>query len=360
MNSGFPGMFPGVPAVLLALLLGLGATAGCTRGEEPDRRAGDTRTTSLPVAPDAARVQDQYQRVIRQVLPSVVQIETDDGEGSGVVYDTAGHIVTNAHVVAGSRRIEVTPAGGGSALPGEVVGSFIPDDLAVVKVDGGGLPPAAFGDSAKARVGQIVLALGNPLGLSGSVTQGIVSATGRSVTTAAGGDFPGSTIADALQTSAAINPGNSGGALVTLNGQVIGVPTAAARSPQGGAAPGIGFATPSNTVKRIVPQLIRHGRVTDSGRAALGVTVRTVVDLRTGEPAGVGVVSVTRGGGAERGGIEPGDVIVAVNGVSTPTQDALSQVLAGLKPGDVAKVTVRSDGGEERTVEVTLGELPSD
>ncbi|TNY34860.1 S1C family serine protease [Thermomonospora catenispora] len=350
--------FHGAPAAVLALSLGLGAAAGCTQHEDPGGRAGASRATTLSVAQDAARVQEQYQRVIRQVLPSVVQIGTDDGEGSGVVYDAAGHIVTNAHVVAGSRRVEVTPADGGPARPGTVVGAFVPDDLAVVKVDGGGLPPAAFGDSAKVQVGQIVLALGNPLGLSGSVTQGIVSATGRSVTTAAEGDFPGSTIADALQTSAAINPGNSGGALVTLDGRVIGIPTAAARGPEGGAAPGIGFATPSDTVKRIVPQLIRSGRVTDSGRAALGVTVRTVVDLRTGEPAGVGVVSVERGGGAERGGVGPGDVITAVNGVPTPTQAALSQVLAGLKPGDVAKVTVRSGGGEERTVEVALGELP--
>ncbi|MBA9006743.1 S1C family serine protease [Thermomonospora cellulosilytica] len=345
----------------LTVLLGLGAAAGCTREERPATRAGGAATTSLAPAQGAAQLEQQYERVIRTVLPSVVQIDTGTGEGSGVVYDTAGHIVTNAHVVAGAEQVRVVPASGGRPIPGTVVGAFAADDLAVVRVNGGNLPPAAFGDSTKVRVGQIVLAMGNPLGLSGSVTQGIVSATGRSVTTGREGDFPGSTIADAIQTSAAINPGNSGGALVTLSGQVIGIPTAAAGNPQGGAAPGIGFATPSATVKRIVPQLVRQGRVTDSGRAALGVTVRTVVDLRTGEPVGVGVVSVSRGGGAERAGVRPGDVIVRVNDVPTPTQAALSQVLAGLDPGNVARVVLLPGGsGEERTVDVTLGELPGD
>jgi putative serine protease PepD len=155
------------------------------------------------------------------------------------------------------------------------VGAFQADDLAVLKVNGGNLKPAAWGDSSKAEVGQIVLAMGNPLGLAGSVTNGIVSALHRTVSTKGEGAFQGSTIADAIQTSAAINPGNSGGALVTLNGQVIGIPTAAASDPSvGGQAAGIGFATPSNTVKMIVPQLIKSGKVSNSGRAVRRARVK--------------------------------------------------------------------------------------
>jgi S1-C subfamily serine protease len=330
--------------------------AGCGGGD------GGSAAGSPTVATDsqAVALERQYEKVVNSVLPSVVQINTDEGEGSGVVFDRAGHIVTNAHVVAGAREIEVTPASGGKPLRATLVGSFVADDLAVVKVGGGGLPPAAFGDSSQLKVGQIVLAMGNPLGLNGSVTNGIISATGRTVSTRREGAFPGATIAEAIQTSAAINPGNSGGALVTLSGQIIGVPTAAAGdAEQGGIATGIGFATPSNTVKNIVPQLIRYGKVTSSGRAALGVTVRSTIDLGDGRPSGVQVVTVGRGGPAERAGLKPGDVITAVHGTPTPSQSVLAKVLAPLKPGQVVKVEIES-GGAKRTVNVTLGQLPGE
>jgi S1-C subfamily serine protease len=162
-----------------------------------------------------------------------------------------------------------------------------------------------------------------------------------------------------IQTSAPINPGNSGGGLVDLNGQVIGIPTLAAADPQlgGGAAPGIGFAIPSNTVKLIADQLIKTGRVTNSGRAALGVTVRDVADL-SGNVVGVGVASVTRGGPADRAGIRPNDVIVSVNGTKTPTTAEMSDVLAVLKPGDRAQVVVQHPDGRKATTTVTLGQLP--
>jgi putative serine protease PepD len=203
------------------------------------------------------------------------------------------------------------------------------------------------------------MAMGNPLGLSGSVTQGIVSALGRTVTSKREGDFAGATIADAIQTSAAINPGNSGGALVTLSGEVIGIPSATAVDPEvGGAAQGIGFAIPSRTVNRIAPQLIKNGKVTDSGRAALGVVVRAIID-ENGRPSGVSVVRVTRDGPADKAGIRPGDSIVSVNGTPVPTPSALAEALAELQPGTVAKVgTVRPDG-TKRTVDVTLGQLPN-
>ncbi|WP_344905731.1 S1C family serine protease [Actinomadura meridiana] len=334
--------------------------AGCSddNGVNAAHQAGTART-SAPVEGSASELQAQYEKVVDAVLPSVVKIQTDKGEGSGVVYDGNGDIVTNAHVVAGATKIKVTSSGGGSALDATLVGAFAADDLAVVKVNGGSLKPASWGESGKAEVGQIVLAMGNPLGLAGSVTNGIVSALHRTVTSQGEGDFPGSTIADAIQTSAAINPGNSGGALVTLNGQVIGVPTAGASDPSiGGPAAGIGFATPSDTVKRIVPQLIQSGKVSNSGRAALGVTVRTIVDPESGRRSAVAVVEVQRGSGAAKAGIQAGDLILSVNGTATPDQSALSSVLASLKPGDTVKVEAQKPDGSKKQVQVTLGELP--
>jgi putative serine protease PepD len=305
----------------------------------------------------AAQIERQYEGVVKAVLPSVVQITTGTSLGSGVIYDNKGDIVTNAHVVAGARRLQVTTATHKKALPATLIGSYPPDDLAVIRVNDRSLKPAWFGDSSKLTVGEMVLAMGNPLGLSGSVTSGIVSALGRTVTSAPEGAFPGATIADAVQTSAPINPGNSGGALVTLNRQVIGVPAMAATDPQmGRTAPGIGFAIPSNTVKLIADQLIATGKVTNSGRAALGVTVRDVTDLQ-GNVVGVGVVSVNNGGPADKAHIVPGDVIVAVNGTKTPNTTDLAQVLAGIKPGQPAKVEVEHPDGSRTTVTVTLGEL---
>jgi S1-C subfamily serine protease len=343
-----------IQATSAMLLAAMGLLTGCTGDDESATRSG---ATASPAA--ATDLEQRYQQTVSAVLPSVVQITTDSGEGSGVVYDDNGHIVTNAHVVAGARRIEVTPSSGGGPRRAEPVGAFDADDLAVVKVPAGDLPKARFGDSTKLKVGQVVLAMGSPLGLSGSVTNGIVSAMGRTVSTRPGESFPGSTIVQAIQTSAAINPGNSGGALVTLDGQVIGIPTAAAGDPEGGAAPGIGFATPSSTVATIVPQLIRDGRVTNSGRAALGITVRTVIGLSTGEPAGAEVVEVAAGQAAAQAGIRPGDIITALDGTQTPSEDALTQAVATKKAGARTKVTLIRQGAR-RTLDVTLGQLQGD
>ena len=221
-----------------------------------------------------------------------------------MVYDTKGDIVTNAHVVGTATALQVGLASGGKPLAATVVGVFGPDDLAVIKVasGGGALHPASFGRSASVRVGEIVLAMGNPLGLTGTVTDGIVSATGRTVSEGQGSS---AVLISAIQTSAAINPGNSGGALVNLAGQVIGIPTLAATSPQlGGAAAGIGFAIPSDTVTSIAGQLIAAGKVSNSGRASLGIAAQTVADA-AGQPAGVGIVGVTPGG-ARRPSGDPG------------------------------------------------------
>jgi S1-C subfamily serine protease len=274
-----------------------------------------------------------------------------------VVFDTKGDIVTNAHVVGTATTVQVAPASGGKPLAAQVLGVFAPDDLAVIRVDSGAgsLHPASFGRLAAVRVGEIVLAMGNPLGLTGTVTDGIVSATGRTISEGQGSS---AVLISAIQTSAAINPGNSGGALVNLAGQVIGIPTLAATSPQlGGAAAGIGFAIPADTVTSIAGQLIATGKVINSGRASLGITAQTVADV-TGQPAGVGIVGVTPGGAAARAGIQPGDVILNLAGQPVPSLAALQSVLAAHKPGDRVQARVSRDGTESN-VQLTLGSLTS-
>jgi S1-C subfamily serine protease len=290
--------------------------------------------------------------VVAKVRPQVVEISTNSGLGSGVIYDAQGDIVTNDHVVGSATTFKVQFVNGQS-LPGTLVGAYPPDDLAVIRVSGARhLSPATFADSSGLQVGEIVFAVGNPLGLASSVTEGIVSYNGRTVSEGNGVELPAT-----IQTSAAINPGNSGGALVNLNGQVVGIPTLAAVDQQeGGAAAGIGFAIPANTVKRIAPQLISTGRVTNSGRAALGIAGADAADA-FGNPAGVIVSRVTSGGGAARAGIVAGDVITAINGQSVRSLADLQNILAGLSPGATASVTVLNQDGATRTVHVVLGEL---
>lgn len=342
-------------AVALVCCAALGA--GCTGSAAPaGQDTGAPARAAVPMA--ASDLQAQYQKVIKEVLPSVVQIQASHDLGSGVVYDDKGHIVTNAHVVQSEKTFQVTTANSEEPLTAHLVYSYPEQDLAVIKLDKvpAGLKAAEFGDSEKVEVGQIVLAMGSPLGLSSSVTQGIVSATGRTVSEGSSGGGTGATIANMVQTSAAINPGNSGGALVNLAGQVIGIPTLAAADPDlgGSAAPGIGFAIPASMVKTVADQIIRSGKVVDSGRAALGITARTVVDDRY-QPAGVAVVTVKSGGAAGRAGLRPGDIITRVGDEPITTITSLSEALAADKPGQRTTVTFQRDGAE-RTAEVTLGE----
>jgi S1-C subfamily serine protease len=198
-----------------------------------------------------------FENTVAKALPSVVQIKTDIGLGSGIVFDGSGHIVTNAHVVKGASQFQVTAADG-SNHPATLRGVYPQGDLAVVQVQGVKLQPATFADSSSVRVGEIALAIGNPLGLRSSVTQGIISNTSRNVKESAS-----VALTSLIQTSAEINPGNSGGALVDASGAVIGVPTLAALDPemQGTPAPGIGFAIASNTVQSVAGQLVRSGTV---------------------------------------------------------------------------------------------------
>jgi putative serine protease PepD len=334
------------------LLLGALAVLTACTGGNPSSAASAPSSNGPANGLEAA-----YQRVITTSLPSVVEIRTRTGLGSGIVYDDRGDIVTNAHVVGNDRTFQVLSSGNAGSQAATLVGSFPANDLAVIRVtDGKALKPATFGDSSQAKVGDIVLAMGNPLGLQATVTNGIVSAVGRTVSEPATPGSPGATLPNAIQTSAPINPGNSGGALVDLDSAVIGIPTLAAVDPQaGGAAPGIGFAIPSNQARHIADQLIATGKVTDSGRAALGARVTTVVNAQ-GQPQGVGVVEVTPGGPADQAGIRAGDIIVSVNGDDTPTTEALGAVLAGLKPEQTVPVVVQR-GGSQNKLQVTLGNL---
>ena len=343
-----PGSLPPRLALIavpvLALVAGVAACSSGTSGSG----SGSGGTS-------ASQAQAQYEQVVDHVLPSVVQISTSNSTGSGVVYDSSGDIVTNAHVVGDATTVTVREPIGTKQVNATVVGAFPPDDLAVVRVQSGAssFKPATWANSEGVQVGQIVLAMGNPLGLSDSVTQGIVSATGRTV-----GEGSGSAalITAAIQTSAAINPGNSGGALVNLSDQVVGIPTLAAQLQQGGAAPGIGFAIPSDTVKNIAGQLIKDGKVTKSDRASLGITAQDA-ETSSGKPAGVAVASVSPGSAAASAGIKPGDIIVGLNNHKITSLEQLQTVVAQYPPG--TKVTIHYTRDGSATVHNGTGTLGS-
>ncbi|MFD0025104.1 S1C family serine protease [Streptomyces sp. NPDC058382] len=354
-----------VRRLLLPLTAGACAIAlvgGCSDSKSNSSEQDATKSEAVQqgsASKATADLQSEYQSVIKDVLPSVVQIDASDSLGSGIVYDAKGHIVTNAHVVGKEKTFKVSSATGEKVLSASLVATYPEQDLAVIKLDHvpEGLKAAKFGDSEKVAVGQIVLAMGSPLGLSSSVTQGIVSALGRTVSESSAGGGTGATIANMVQTSAAINPGNSGGALVNLDSQVVGIPTLAATDQQmgGSAAPGIGFAIPASMVKTVADQIIKNGKVTDSGRAGLNITGRTVVD-NSYKPAGVALVSVSKGGAAQKAGLRVGDIITRIGDSRVTTITSLSEALASDKPGQKVTVTyLRSDA--EKTADVTLGEI---
>jgi putative serine protease PepD len=307
-------------------------------------------TSKARLRPSAAALayQNAITAVVRALSPSVVQIQDGAGGlGSGVVFDSNGDIVTNNHVVTGGGPYTVTA--GTKKYKASLIGHFAPDDLAIVRVSGAHLPAAPFADSSTLEVGDIAIAIGNPLGLQSSVTDGIVSAFRKGVSEGNGVALP-----RMIQTSAPINPGNSGGALADLEGRVVGIPTLAAIDPElgGGTAPGIGFAIPSNLVKYIASQIVRNGHVVNSHRAYLGVKIGA------SNGSGVYVQSVTAGGPAAKAGIKAGDVIVSLNGRPTPTVNNLTSVESELKPGTTVSVGIVTQGGAHKTVQLTLGTFP--
>jgi S1-C subfamily serine protease len=242
-----------LPYAFLAALIATGV-AGCGTAASVGDPFSSDPVSSAPVvsAEEASSLQQQFVSIVKAVSPAVVQVRTSVALGSGVVFDFRGDVVTNAHVVGNATRFLVTLASGDSH-PATLVGRDTAMDLAVIRITGARPRPATFANSTRVDVGDLTLAIGNPLGLRSSVTEGIVSAVGRRVP-----ETNGVTLSSVIQTSAAINPGNSGGALADLSGQVIGIPTLAAVDPAMGAeAPGIGFAIASSTVRRVAIRLAR-------------------------------------------------------------------------------------------------------
>ncbi|KIF74129.1 signal protein PDZ [Streptomyces sp. 150FB] len=357
-------LLPLIAAICAVALIGgcSGAATSASDRPAPDASgtaASDTTNQAADTQPAPNDLQNDYETVIKNVLPSVVQIDAGDALGSGIIWDAQGHVVTNAHVVGKRKSFKVTVATREQPVTARLVSSFPQQDLAVIKLDTvpGGLKAAKFGDTSDVAVGQIVLAMGSPLGLSSSVTQGIVSAVGRTVSEGSSGGGTGATIANMVQTSAAINPGNSGGALVNLNSEVIGIPTLAATDPDlgGTAAPGIGFAIPVSLVKNIANQIIKNGKVNDSGRAALGIEGRTVLGPDF-QPAGVAVVSTTKNSAAAAAGIKSGDIIVKIGNTEVPTITSLTEALASIRPGQRVKVSYLRNGAT-KSAQVTLGRM---
>lgn len=337
----------GIAALIVIAALGL---VGCGGGSRTTSTVSRTVTTPPTAqASSAAGIEQQFVAVIKATQPQVVQIQTDSGLGSGVIFDTKGNIVTNAHVVSGASQLAVTLSDG-RRFGARLVGAYVPDDLAVVDIGTGRRITAAhFADSSKLAVGEFVLAEGNPLGLQSSVTDGIISALGRNVSEGQGVVLP-----SAIQTSAPINPGNSGGALVNLHGQVVGIPTLAAASSQtGSAAAGIGFAIPSNTVTDIASQIIRYGRVVNSHRAAIGASIAS-----SSSQPGALIVAVQPGGPASNAGIIAGDLVEKVDGSPTADVSSLGEALAAHRPGDRITLTVVRPDGTTASKRVTLGQLP--
>jgi S1-C subfamily serine protease len=355
-----------LPSILLgALAVGVVVALLAVTGALPDKVERTTTTTTTPAtAPDAPRtaptsVADLYERVSGSVVfvsarggEGQLSFEGEGGgraaSGSGWVIDRSGHIVTNDHVVEDADRFTVRFGEEGEPIDAKLVGKDPSTDLAVLKIDPSEVPegpkPLQLASSKSLRPGEAAIAIGSPFGLSGTVTTGIISALGREIDAPNGFSIPG-----AVQTDAAINPGNSGGPLLDSAGRVIGVNSQIASSSGGNT--GVGFAVPVDTVKDVVPKLIKDGKI---DRAYLGVS--------TGErPATPGAVvgTVNPGAPAAEAGIRTGDLITKFDGKAVRSPSDLSLAVLTKQPGDKVEVELTRDG-ERRTVTVELGTRPNE
>jgi serine protease DegQ len=270
--------------------------------------------------------------------------------GSGVIVSAKGYLLTNNHVVEGMEEIEVLLADGKTRLKARLVGTDPETDLAVLKVEGERLPAITFGAADTVRVGDVVLAIGNPFGVGQTVTIGIVSGLGRR-------GLNLNTYENFIQTDASINVGNSGGALIDASGNLIGINTAIF-SRTGGSV-GIGFAIPVSTAKAVLEQIVEQGRVTRGyiGVQTQGVSSEVAEALKAAKTSGVLIAGVERDGPAEKAGVKAGDVLLAVNAVPTPDTATMLDAVADLKPGSQASLKLRRDQ-KEFDLQVTVGKRP--
>jgi len=372
----------GVAGFLTAVLI-----AGCGLLVGP-RPATAQPASNPPLTTAAAPAPGSIAAVAQSVGPAVVSVRTDQGLGSGVIYDPSGLILSNAHVVQGAQSITIGLVDG-RHFAGQVVGADTGFDVAVLKIDGSSLPAATLGDSANLQVGDTVAAIGNPFGFDHTLTSGVVSALNRPVS-----EGQGSYNQPMIQTDAAINPGNSGGPLLDMNGQVMGITTLVA-SPQGFPAQGLGFAVPVDTAKRVADQLVQSGKVTHSGQPYMGIVLADInrPDRTPGFPNEPGLPGLPGlpgipGGGGRRGqqpapaptapsgvdhgalvtdiqgggpsataGLQTGDVIVNFDNYDIYNPDELLQRLVLHKPGDQVQVSIIRNG-QQSSVPLTIGEAP--
>jgi putative serine protease PepD len=342
-----------VATVAAAAVVGGGAGAAIATLADNGGSPSTATVTAAATSANVANSELTVGAVAKAATKSVVEVDATTGggnspfpygsqsqsaEGTGFVYDTKGDIVTNQHVVDGASTVRVKFSDG-STYTATVVGTDTATDIAVLHVNAPAskLQPLVLADSSTVSVGDGVVAIGNPFGLDGTVTSGIVSAVGREISSP--DDTP---IEGAIQTDAAINHGNSGGPLLDLHGQVIGI-TSQIQS-EGGGNDGVGFAVPSNTVKSIAAQLIGNGK---AQHALLGVTP-------TDTAGAVRIVTVKTGSAAEDAGLRAGDVITAVGSTRVTNSAQIRAIIAGHRPGDALTLTIRR-GGSSKTVHVTLG-----
>lgn len=323
--------------------------------KENNLNTDNLTTTSIP--------KTSITEVAEKVGPAVVGISTtksnwmdstsSESAGSGIVFDSDGYIVTNQHVIEGGTKIMVSLPNGKKA-EAKVIGQDAKTDLAVLKVEEKGLTTAKFGNSDSIRVGDSVIAIGNPLGekFAGSVTSGIVSAKQREMTMQEQGY---TRTYNVIQTDASINPGSSGGALLNANGEVIGINTLKISS-----AEGMGFAIPINEAKTIIDELIKTGYIK---RPFLGVG-SVYLDAETakayGIPSGIGIKQVVQGSAAEKAGLNPGDIITEIEGKKVESADDLTNVMNKKKIGDTLKLKVVNESGKSKEVKATLTENPKE
>ncbi len=381
---------PGVARALAVSAL-IGAVVGGSVGAAVVALAGSnsqTQTIVKEIAPGPAFTssgQATVRSVLTKVQPAVVSIEasttpsppvvggygftspaqTVQNEGTGMIISANGFVLTNNHVISGSTSVSVTLFGRSTASPATVVGTDPTDDIALLKISGAsGLPTVSFGDSSLVQVGDEVVAIGNALGLGGAptVTQGIISAEGRSIQAGDTSSGTVETLTNMLQTDAAINPGSSGGPLVDTAGQVIGMTTAVASSSSGNAAAqNIGFAIPINKVKQLLPLVERGGAQSTGGYLGadvVSVTPSVQSSLGLAVSAGALVTQIVTGSPAEAAGLQLYDVIVAVDSTQIVSADALSSALGLAKPGETVTLTV-SRSLLRLSMQVTLSRAPA-